>query len=100
MAYDPEAPEANQNGTILDAVTKDQLNIGLDGQIRFRISEANLYAYLFGVKRPLSHVMGYFVSVLRERIANFESPPEKFRETRAISRLLTRRSPTGSRSTT
>ena len=77
MAYDPEAPEANQNGTILDAVTKDQLNIGLDGQIRFRISEANLYAYLFGVKRPLSHVMGYFVSVLRERIANFESPPHE-----------------------
>ena len=77
MAYDPEAPEANQNGTILDAVTKDQLNIGLDGQIRFRISEANLYAYLFGVKRPLSHVMGYFVSVLRERIANFESPPRE-----------------------
>src|SRR5262249_2390144 len=37
--------------------------------------ESNLYAYLFGVKNPMSHVMGYFVSVLRERIANFESPP-------------------------
>ncbi len=75
MAYDPESPEANQGGTILEAVTKDQLNIGLDGQIRFRVSETNLYAYIFGVKHPLAHVMGYFVSVLRERIANFESPP-------------------------
>ena len=75
MAYDPDAPEANKGGTILEAVTKDQLNIGLDGQIRFRVSEANLYAYIFGVKQPLAHVMGYFVSVLRERIANFESPP-------------------------
>jgi regulator of protease activity HflC (stomatin/prohibitin superfamily) len=56
-------------------VTKDQLNIGLDGQIRYGVSEANLYAYLFGVKSPISHVMGYFVSVLRERIANFEAPP-------------------------
>src|SRR4029450_2363245 len=75
MAYDPDAPHANKGGTILEAVTKDQLNIGLDGQIRFRVAESNLYAYLFGVKNPIAHVMGYFVAVLRERIANFESPP-------------------------
>ena len=74
MAFDPDAPRANQGGTILEAVTKDQLNIGLDGQIRFRVAESNLYAYVFGVKNPIAHVMGYFVAVLRERIANFESP--------------------------
>ncbi len=74
MAYDPDDPTANFNGTILEAVTKDQMNIGLTGQIRYRISERNLFAYLFGVKQPISHVMGYFVSVLRERIANFEAP--------------------------
>jgi len=74
MAFDPESPHANQGGTILDAVTKDQLNIGLTGQIRFRVSDRNLYAYLFGVKNPIAHVMGYFVSVLRERIATFEAP--------------------------
>jgi regulator of protease activity HflC (stomatin/prohibitin superfamily) len=75
MAFDPESPHANKGGTMLDAVTKDQLNIGLTGQIRFRVSERNLYAYLFGVKNPIAHVMGYFVSVLRERIATFEAPP-------------------------
>lgn len=74
MAYDPTAPQANYNNTILEAVTKDQLNTGLSGQIRYRVSERNLYAYLFGVKNPIAHVMGYFVSVLRERIANFEAP--------------------------
>jgi len=74
MAFDPENPSANEGGTELDAVTKDQLNVGLTGQVRFRVSEANLYAYLFGVKNPLVHVMGYFISVLRERIANFEAP--------------------------
>lgn len=74
MAYDPEEPSANMNGTILEAVTKDQLNTGLTGQIRYRVSERNLYAYLFGVKYPIAHIMGYFVSVLRERIANFEAP--------------------------
>jgi len=74
MAYDAENPAANQGGQVLEAVTKDQLNTGLDGQIRYRVSERNLYAYLFGVKRPYVHVMGYFVSVLRERIANFEAP--------------------------
>ena len=74
MAYDPETPAANQGGTVLEAVTKDQLNTGLKGQIRYRVCERNLYAYLFGVKRPIVHVMGYFTSVLRERIANFEAP--------------------------
>ena len=74
MAFDPEKPQANSGGTILEAVTKDQLNTGLTGQIRYQVSERNLYAYLFGVKNPIAHVMGYFVSILRERIANFEAP--------------------------
>ena len=74
MAKDFEDPTANRNGEILQAVTKDQLDTGLEGQIRYRISDANLYAYLFGVKNPVAHVMAYFVSVVRERIADFEAP--------------------------
>lgn len=58
----------------IEAVTKDNLTIGVDGQIRFRVSENNLYPYLFGVRSPLEHVMGFFISVLRERIANFTDP--------------------------
>ncbi len=77
MAYDPEMPKANTGGTVLEAVTKDQLNTGLRGQIRYKVCENNLYAYMFGVGQPIVHVMGYFVSVLRERIANFEAPPPK-----------------------
>ncbi|SEK25838.1 Regulator of protease activity HflC, stomatin/prohibitin superfamily [Stigmatella aurantiaca] len=75
MAYDPESSDANEGGTVLEAVTKDQLNTGLTGQIRYRVSEQNLYAYLFAVKNPIAHVMGYFISILRERIASFEAPP-------------------------
>ena len=75
MAYDPDSPTANSSGQYLQAVTKDQLNTGMTGQLRYRVAERNLYAFLFGVKHPVSHVMGYFVSVLRERIANFEAPP-------------------------
>lgn len=75
MAVDLEDSRANHGGTVLEAVTKDQLNVGLKGQIRYRVSERHLYAYLFGVKSPVVHVMGYFVSILRERIANFEAPP-------------------------
>jgi regulator of protease activity HflC (stomatin/prohibitin superfamily) len=74
MALDLETPSANYGGQMLEAVTKDQLNTGLTGQIRYRVCEKNLYAYLFGVKRPIVHVMGYFTSILRERIANFEAP--------------------------
>jgi regulator of protease activity HflC (stomatin/prohibitin superfamily) len=73
MALDLEDPHANENGTRLEAVTKDQLNTGLTGQIRYRVSENNLYAFVFGIKKPFVHVMGYFVSVLRQRIANFEA---------------------------
>lgn len=74
MATDLENPQANHQGMALEAVTKDQLNVGLRGQIRYQVSERNLYAYLFGVKKPVVHIMGYFVSILRERIANFEAP--------------------------
>ena len=80
MAFDPESSKANRGNTLLEAVTKDQLNIGLTGQIRYRVSDRNLYAYLFGVKNPIAHVIGYFVSVLRERIANFEAPPASLNE--------------------
>ncbi|HEX5751400.1 MAG TPA: SPFH domain-containing protein [Archangium sp.] len=76
LAHDPESPTANQGGQVLEAVTKDQLNTGLTGQLRYRVSEQNLYAYLFAVKNPIAHVMGYFISILRERIASFEAPPE------------------------
>src|SRR5438034_838027 len=75
MALDIEDPSANEGGTRLEAVTKDQLNTGLTGQIRYRVSEKNLYAFVFGIKKPIVHVMAYFVSVLRQRIANFEAKP-------------------------
>lgn len=58
----------------IEAVTKDNLTTGINGQLRYRVSDANLYAYLFGVESPLEHVMGYFISVLRERVANFVDP--------------------------
>ncbi len=75
MAVDYETPSANDNGTRLEAVTKDQLNTGLTGQIRYHVSENNMYAFVFAIKQPFVHVMGYFVSVLRQRIANFEAKP-------------------------
>jgi regulator of protease activity HflC (stomatin/prohibitin superfamily) len=74
IAFDPEDRTANSQNTVLEAVTKDQLNISLKGQLRYTVSERNLYAFLFGVQKPIAHVMGYFISILRERIANFEAP--------------------------
>jgi regulator of protease activity HflC (stomatin/prohibitin superfamily) len=74
IAFDPDNHLVNYNNTALEAVTKDQLNIKLRGQLQYTVSERNLYAFLFGVTSPISHVMGYFISILRERIANFEAP--------------------------
>jgi len=58
----------------VEAVTKDNLTIGVNGQLRWRVCERNLYASIFGVERPLEHVMGYFISVMRERVACFTDP--------------------------
>jgi regulator of protease activity HflC (stomatin/prohibitin superfamily) len=69
LTWDP-----TKHQTTIEAVTKDNLTTGVNGQIRFRVSDRNLYAYCFGVEAPLEHVMGYFISVLRERIANFSDP--------------------------
>ena len=65
-------PSKSQN--TIECVTKDNLTTGVNGQLRYRVNENHLYAYLFGVVSPLEHVMGYFVSVLRERIATFTDP--------------------------
>ncbi|TWU15733.1 SPFH domain-containing protein [Allorhodopirellula heiligendammensis] len=69
LAWDPSKRQET-----IEAVTKDNLTTGVNGQIRYRVSESNLYPFLFGVKSPLEHVMGFFVSVMRERIANFVDP--------------------------
>jgi len=69
LTWDP-----TKNQSTVEAVTKDNLTTGVAGQIRFRVAERNLYAYLFGVSQPMEHVMGYFISVLRERVANFVDP--------------------------
>ena len=65
-------PTKEQN--TIEAVTKDNLKIGIRGQLRYRVSGQNLYAYIFGVRSPLEHVMGYFISLLRERVARFTDP--------------------------
>ena len=69
LVWDPTKEQST-----IEAVTKDNLTTGVNGQIRYRASENNLYPYLFGVQSPLEHVMGFFISVLRERIANFVDP--------------------------
>lgn len=69
LTWDPSKVQ----GTI-EAVTKDNLTTGVNGQLRYRVNENCLYAYIFGVQAPLQHVMGYFISVLRERISNFVDP--------------------------
>ncbi|MCB0310807.1 MAG: SPFH domain-containing protein [Bdellovibrionales bacterium] len=69
IVWDPTKAQST-----IEAVTKDNLTTGVNGQIRFQVCQNNLYPYFFGVQSPLEHVMGYFVSVLRERIANFVDP--------------------------
>lgn len=66
IAWDPEKEQH-----AIESVTKDNLTVNVSGQIRWRPCERNLYAYIFGVDAPQVHIMGFFVSVLRDRIATF-----------------------------
>ncbi|MFO1452624.1 MAG: SPFH domain-containing protein [Opitutaceae bacterium] len=67
ITWDPEVKQS-----YIEAVTKDNLTVAINGQIRWKPCERNLYAYLFGVAHPEIHVIGYFISVLRDRIATFQ----------------------------
>lgn len=66
ITWDPDIDQDD-----IDSVTKDNLTVKISGQIRWRPCERNLYAYQFAVKHPEAHIMGYFISVLRDRIATF-----------------------------
>jgi regulator of protease activity HflC (stomatin/prohibitin superfamily) len=66
ITWDPDITQA-----AIEAVTKDNLTVQISGQIRWKPCERNLYAYLFGISHPAAHVVGYFISVLRDRIATF-----------------------------
>ena len=67
ITWDPDVDQQ-----FIEAVTKDNLTVSIAGQIRWKPCERNLYAYLFGVASPAVHVVGYFISVLRDRIATFQ----------------------------
>lgn len=66
ITWDPEIKQE-----FIEAVTKDNLTVLISGQLRWKPCERNLYAYLFGVANPAAHVVGYFISTLRDRVATF-----------------------------
>ena len=47
LSWDP-----SKSQTTIESVTKDNLTTGVNGQIRYRISESNLYPYLFACGKP------------------------------------------------
>ncbi len=67
ITWDPEVAQDS-----IEAVTKDNLTVQISGQLRWKPCERNLYAYLFGIAFPAAHVIGYFISVLRDRVATFD----------------------------
>ncbi len=82
ITWDPDIVQES-----IDSVTKDNLTVKICGQMRWRPCERNLYAYQFAVEHPEAHIMGYFISVLRDRIATFtgENAPEGVEVTEGIS---------------
>jgi regulator of protease activity HflC (stomatin/prohibitin superfamily) len=66
ISWDPDITQQS-----VEAVTHDNLTVQISGQIRWKPCERNLYAYLFGIKQPAAHVVGYFISILRDRVATF-----------------------------
>ena len=77
IAHDIEVPTANNNGQAIDAIGRDQMDLDIKGQIRYRVSERNIYPFIFGLKNPVVYIMGYFSAILREKVATFEPPAQQ-----------------------
>src|ERR1700722_4102000 len=57
------------------SVATQSVNIGYDAEApEGSQGERNLHAPNLGIRAPIIHVMGSFVSVLREKIVTFEAP--------------------------
>lgn len=66
ITWDPDVEQQS-----IEAVTKDNLTVHISGQLRWKPCERNLYAYLFAIAYPAAHVIGYFISALRDQVATF-----------------------------
>ena len=60
-----------------NAMADDGTILRLDSFLRYAVVEKELYAYLFGLERPLEHVRGLFTCLLRNEIANFRPTAEQ-----------------------
>jgi regulator of protease activity HflC (stomatin/prohibitin superfamily) len=54
------------------AMASDGTMLRLDSKLRFTPLEDHLYHYLFSMERPIEHVKGLFICLLRNEIANFD----------------------------
>lgn len=59
------------------AIAADGITLRLDSKLRFTPSKDQLYHYLFALERPVEHIKGLFICLLRNEIANFDQEDSK-----------------------
>ncbi|MBL9041490.1 MAG: SPFH domain-containing protein [Myxococcales bacterium] len=70
-------------------MTNDGIVIRYQSALRFAPLNDKLEHYLFGLARPIEHMVGTFTCLLRNEIANFQSPPPPTSSATGLSRLTT-----------
>ena len=70
-------------------MTNDGIVIRYQSALRFAPLNDKLEHYLFGLARPIEHMVGTFTCLLRNEIANFQSPPPHTSSATGLSRLTT-----------
>ncbi|MBP6217433.1 MAG: hypothetical protein KA436_02475 [Oligoflexales bacterium] len=59
-----------EGGTL--AMASDGTMLRLDSKLRFTPVKEDLYNFLFSIEKPIEHVKGLFICLLRNEIANFD----------------------------
>lgn len=63
---------SGENGGTM-ALAADGTQLRLDSKLRYTLAQGELEQFLFKLRRPLEHVRGLFVCLLRNEVANFQS---------------------------
>ncbi len=70
------------------AMASDGTMLRLDSTLRYTPVEKNLYNLLFSIEKPLEHVKGIFICLLRNEIANFDQVGSKESDIHSDAPLL------------
>lgn len=66
------------------AMASDGTMLRLDSKLRFTPIKRDLYNFLFSIEKPIEHMKGLFICLLRNEIANFDHQQQEQKENPSV----------------